>query len=126
MNQNFESYHNSCNISEEYTFYNGRFIALSPKCYFAINNDDENEKTKYKRGSKGIPHSHELKMTEFVGRLYGNESHYVTIRSLRLNRDKQMSRFTARKRGLSDIFLKFDVANDAITCAPLKKKGRIL
>ena len=65
-------------------------------------------------------------MTEFVGRLYGNESHFVTIRSLRLNRDKQMSRFTLRKRGLSDIFLKFDVASDGITCSPLRKKGKVL
>ena len=99
---------------------------MSPKCYFAINNDDDNDRTKYKRGSKGIPHSHELTMTEFVGRLYGSESHFVTIRSLRLNRDKQMSRFTLRKRGLSDIFLKFDVASDGITCSPLRKKGKIL
>ena len=65
-------------------------------------------------------------MTEFVAQLYGYESYYFHIRSLRLDRNRQMSRYKTRKRGLSDIFLKFDVADDGITCAPLKKKREIL
>ena len=85
-----------------------------------------NEKHKYKRGSKGIPHSLELEIGQYATQLYGHESHFVTLRSLRLNKEKNMSRFTTKKRGLNDIFLKFDVADDAITCAPLKKKSRIL
>lgn len=113
-------------ISEEYCFYKGRFIALSPKCYFAVNDEEGNEKKKYKRGSKGIPHSEQLTMTNFVGQLYGQESHYVTLRTLRLNKEKKMSRFTIRKRGLNDIFLKFHVDDDAITCSPLTKKCKVL
>ena len=113
-------------ILEEYVFYHGRFIALSPKCYFAVNYEELNEAKKYKRGSKGIPHSWELKMEEFVDQLYGCENHHITLRSLRLNREKKMSRFTQRKRGLTDLFLKFNVADDAITCSPLTKKSKIL
>ena len=67
-----------------------------------------------------------LKMTNFVEQLYGKESHYVTLRTLRLNKQKKMSRFTLRKRGLNDIFLKFNVDDDAITCTPLTKKSKVL
>ena len=87
---------------------------------------ETDEKNKYKRGSKGIPHSTELEIHQFVTQLYGQESHFVTLRTLRLNKEKNMSRFTTKKRGLNDIFLKFDVADDAITCAPLRKKSKIL
>ena len=111
---------------EEYCFYKGRFIALSPKCYFAINEEEDDEKKKYKRGSKGIPHSEHLTMTNFVEQLYGEESHYVTLRSLRLNKQKKMSRFTLRKRGLNDLFMKFHVDDDGITCTPLTKKRKVL
>ena len=111
---------------EEYCFYKGRFIALSPKCYFAVNEEEDDEKKKYKRGSKGIPHSEHLKMTNFVEQLYGKESHYVTLRTLRLNKQKKMSRFTIRKRGLNDMFMKFHVDEDAITCTPLTKKRKVL
>ena len=111
---------------EEYCFYKGRFIALSPKCYFAVNEEESDEKKKYKRGSKGIPHSEHLTMTNFVEQLYGQESHYVTLRTLRLNKNKKMSRFTLRKRGLNDLFMKFHVDDDAITCTPLTKKRKVL
>ena len=65
-------------------------------------------------------------MDEFVDQLYGRDNHHITLRSLRLNREKKMSRFTQRKRGLTDLFLKFNVADDAITCSPLTKKSKIL
>ena len=61
-----------------------------------------------------------------MNQLYGQESHFVTLRTLRLNKERNMSRFTTNKRGLNDIFLKFDVADDGITCAPLKKKSKIM
>ena len=65
-------------------------------------------------------------MSELVTHLYGLEPHYVTVRSLRLNKEKLMSRYTVRKRGLNDIFLKFHVDDDAITCTPLTKKRKVL
>ena len=65
-------------------------------------------------------------MSEFVTQLYGLEPHYVTVRSLRLNKERLMSRCTTHKRGLNDIFVKFHVEDDVITCTPLTKKRKVL
>ena len=65
-------------------------------------------------------------MDQFVTQLYGQENHFVTLRTLKLDKNRQMSRFTTRKRGISDIFLKFDVADDGITCFPLRKNNKIM
>ena len=79
-----------------------------------------------KMGSKGIPHTEDLRTEAFLQTLYSKGSHYVTLRSLRLNKNKLMTRVTTEKRGLSDIFLKFRVADDGITCLPLMKNNEYL
>ena len=97
-------------------------MALGPKSYFSLDEDSQ----EVKMGSKGIPHSAKLTLNEYLDSLYGKGSHYVEMRSLRLNRKRQMTRTTVTKRGLSDIFLKFRVADDAITCSPLMKDNEYL
>ena len=77
-------------------------------------------------GSKGIPHTEDLRTEAYLQTLYSKGSHYVTLRSLRLNKNREMSRVTTVKRGLSDIFVKFRVADDGITCLPLMKNNEYL
>ena len=77
-------------------------------------------------GSKGIPHNENLESEAFVNALFTNNSHYVTLRSLRLNKNREMSRITQRKKGLSDIFFKFPLDDDGITCRPLKLNEEFL
>ena len=50
----------------------------------------------------------------------------VEINSLRLNKNKEMSRTRSLKNSLSDVFLKMRVNSDAISCEPLIKDGKIL
>ena len=81
-----------------------------------------------KKATKGIPHRCELSIEEFKQVLYGNETfeHRVDVRSLRLNREKEMTRTLLRKRGLTDIHLKMAVASDKVVCEPLKKRGKFI
>jgi len=48
------------------------------------------------------------------------------MRSLRLTRDKKMARYSTEKTGLTDLFYKLRVADDAITCTPLELNGSLL
>ena len=77
-------------------------------------------------GSKGIPHHLKLELDEFKEALYGQSSHKVTIHGLRLNQEKQMCKARLTKRGLTNLFKKFPIASDRISCSPLKKDGQFL
>ena len=111
--------------SEEFSFTRGQFVALAPKTYMAFNSDP-NARERIKCGTKGIPHSQNLCLEAFLSKLYSHNHHEVTIRSLRLNKDKIMSRITMIKSGLTDLVVKFPVADDMITCTPLCKNGNFL
>ena len=54
------------------------------------------------------------------------EPHKITMRTLRLTRDKHMARYSIEKTGLTDLFFKLKVADDAITCTPLELNGSFL
>ena len=97
-------------------------MALSPKCYFSLNMDDGS----VKMGTKGVPHSANLQLDMFVNRLYTGKSFYVELESLRLNKKKEMARIQTRKKCLNDLFVKFHVAHDKVTCSPLKLNGEYL
>ena len=75
-----------------------------------------------KRGTKGIPHSIPLHLEHFRAVLYktSEENHTVSFNSLTLNKQKSMCRTLMFKQGLSDIFIKLAVADDRISCSPLK------
>ena len=79
-----------------------------------------------KTGTKGLPHHLQLEMDEFKAALYGNNSHYVTLHSLRLNPDGQMCKTKLTKRGLTGLFKKFRLESDGVSCRPLMKNDKIL
>ena len=55
-----------------------------------------------------------------------DERHKVNHGTLRLNKKRKMCRASLTKNGLSDVFVKFHVASDKITCTPLQIDGKLL
>ena len=108
----------------EFLFRRGRFCALSPKTYFAYDKDADDKKTGY----KGICHAEarKLGLNTYLECLYGSTSKEVENRGFKLNQNKQLVYYEQLKRGLNDIFCKFQVQNDHITCKPLSKDGKLL
>ena len=76
-------------------------------------------------GSKGIPHHMKLQMQDYENALFTENAHYVQIKSLQL-RDGKMARTTTVKAGLCDIFVKYRLDEDGITCSPLSANGKLL
>ena len=105
----------------EFHFFKGEMVALSPKCYYAY--DAENDMVK--KGTKGVPSQCKLKLQEFKEKLYENKTPHVTVRSLR-SVQNQMTRTAQTKKGLSSLFCKFYVENDGITCTPLICNGEYI
>jgi len=92
-------------------------IALSPKNYMASCLLSNTTKT----AMKGIPKWQEVTMENFRETLYDDtRQNVVEVRSLRLNKDRQMTRTTLLKRGLSSIHVKLRVNEDRIDCSPLQ------
>ena len=90
--------------------------------YIAYDAEDKSTKT----GTKGIPHNLNLSLAAFKSQLYDHRAHKVTLTSLRLDNNRQMSKITQIKKGLSDICCKFPIDHDQITCSPLKENGKFL
>ena len=111
-------------VLEEFSFTNGRFIALSPKSYYSYDEDTK----KIKTGHKGVHHAEAKKFTldTFVDCLYNDRAVEVTSRELRRNKQQQMIFNVTRKKGLNPIFKKFRVQEDKISCLPLCKQGKYL
>ena len=105
----------------EFNIRKGTFVALSPKCYFAYN--EETDETKL--GTKGVPRRSKLQLQNFLSKLYFGTDHCVEIRSLRMINNK-MTRTKQKRSALNDLFLKFAVQNDRISCKPLSENGIIL
>ena len=92
-------------------------MALCPKSYFAQCYQTKDTKD----GRKGIPMWAKLRLNDFKQKLYNTTpGERVEVRSLRLDRDKHMSRTTLNKKGLSAVHVKLRVAQDKVTCLPLK------
>ena len=53
-----------------------------------------------------------------------DEDHTVTIKTLQLDKQKQMRTTDLLKRGLSDIFIKGHVGNDRSSCSPVLDKNK--
>ena len=108
----------------EFLFRRGRFCALSPKTYFAYDQDADDKKTVY----KGICHAEarKLELSTYLECLYGSTSKEVENRGFKLNQNRQLVYYEQLKRGLNNIFCKFRVQNDHITCKPLSKDGKLL
>ena len=87
------------------------------------------EKDIIKKSTKGVPTRNKFKMRLFQSVLLDENTprQKVTINSLRLNRNKEMSRMRMEKSSLSDIFVKLHVLADKITCKPLvDQSGKLL
>ena len=82
-------------ILVEFHFFKGEMVALSPKCYYAYNE----ENNKVKKGTKGVPSNCKLKLQEFKDKLYEDKNSHVTVRSLR-SFQNHMSRTAQTKKGL--------------------------
>ena len=111
-------------ILEEFSFTNGRFIALSPKSYYSFDADTK----KIKTGHKGVHHAEAKKFTldTYIDCLYNDLQVKVISRELRRNKQQQMIYYTTTKNGLNSIFKKFRVQEDKISCLPLCKNGKFL
>ena len=111
-------------LKTEFSTRNGEMIALAPKSYYAHCRDTEDTKD----GRKGIPKWFQLGISNFYDILYNDEAkkNIAEVRSLRLDRDKRMTRTTTRKSGLTSIHVKLGVQSDRVTCLPLKVEGKYL
>ena len=79
------------------------------------------ERDSVKKSTKGVPTRNKFKMKLFQSVLLDETTprQKVTINSLRLNRNKEMTRMQMEKSSLSDVFVKLQVLADKITCVPL-------
>ena len=105
-------------LKVEFMTQNGEMVSLSPKSYYAYcRSNDE-----IKDGKKGVPMWFKLKLDQYKDALYNHSVNptIVEVRSLRLNKEKQMTRTTTYKYGLSSIHVKSAVENNKVSCTPLK------
>ena len=111
-------------ILAEWETRGGTFVALGNKMYQGFDNATNTTK----KSTKGIPHVNKFEMDTWLGVLLDESfpQQSVTINSLRLNRNKEMSRMKLQRKSLSDIFLKLQVQSDRISCTPLMKNKTIL
>ena len=110
--------------SVEFSFRKGRFLALSPKCYWAYNDDTKETKT----GMKGVSTvgARDIGLESFINCLYHDQDVRVISRELRKNKHQQMIYYETKKNALNPIFKKFRVQTDKISCLPLCKDGKFL
>ena len=108
----------------EFSFRKGRFLALSPKCYWAYNDDTKETKT----GMKGVSTvgARDIGLESFINCLYHDQDVKVISRELRKNKHQQMIYCETTKNALNPIFKKFRVQTDKISCLPLCKDGKFL
>jgi hypothetical protein len=111
-------------LKTEFSTSNGQMICLSPKSYYISCNATNTSKD----GRKGIPNWIDLRLNDFLSVLYGENCAptMTEVRSLRVNRDKRMTRTTTIKTGLSGIHVKLKVENDRVTCKPLQIDGKYI
>ena len=105
----------------EFWFKRGEIICLSPKRYTAY--DEENGSSK--SGTKGVPGSCRLTLEDFRSKLYHDIPKTVDIRSLRTVQG-QMSRTTQKRKALNDLYCKFRIDSDRITCRALMQDGKYM
>jgi hypothetical protein len=111
-------------LKTEFSTGNGQMICLAPKSYYIYCR----KKNISKDGRKGIPNWVDLPLNDFLNVLYSEDcsTTMTEVRSLRVNRDKKMTRTTTFKRGLSGIHVKMRVKNDRVSCEPLKIDGKYI
>ena len=58
--------------------------------------------------------------------LLDNYVHRVEMNSLQSNKEREMVRLKFQKIGLTDVSLKYHVADDRITCTPFKRDNKYI
>ena len=97
---------------------NGEMISLAPKSYVIHCKTQMDTKD----GRKGIPAYVELTTKEFFDTLYeDNVKNKVDVRSLRLDKNKKMTRTSTIKSGLTPVHVKLQVGEDKVSCRPLQR-----
>ena len=110
-------------LKVEFFTKNGQMISLCPKSYRAFCRDSEI----IKDGKKGIPGWFKLDMEDYFDVLYNENPHVMAkVCSLRLNKEKRMTRTSLRKNGLSGIHAKRGVLDDRVTTEPLRLDGKFI
>ena len=71
----------------------------------------------------GVPKSVDLTEQAFRECLFEGQTVDVPVNSLMLNSDRQMTRISMIKRGLSDCVTKVYIHDDKVTCTPLQRDG---
>ena len=113
-------------LKPEWTTTNGQMICLAPKSYFALCRNKKGTAAT-KDGRKGIPKYVKLVLDDFYETLYGDaKQKRVEVHSLRLNRDKEMTRTTTRRVGLTAVHVKLGVGPDKISTHPLHINGQYI
>ena len=104
-------------LKPEFSSIDAEMIALAPKSYICYDFTTKEQKD----GRKGIPNTAILELEDFRDKLHNESEHYVTVNSLRLNKEKtKMVRTTLTKRGLSSVMVKMRIDRDSIECSPLQ------
>jgi hypothetical protein len=111
-------------LKVEFMTQNGEMISLSPKSYYAYCRTND----LVKDGKKGVPMWFTLKLEQYKDALYNDslKTSIVEVRSLRLNLQKQMTRTTTYKQGLSSIHVKMAVDENKISGSPLKVNNQYI
>lgn len=78
-----------------------------------------------KMGTKGVPHSSDLQMHQFLAKLYDHKSTQVPVRGFRMKNDA-LVRMTQHKSALSDLYCKLRVADDKISCSSLTTNNKYM
>ena len=78
-----------------------------------------------KLGAKGCSNHGDLDYGIYIDKSYNHTAHKFKMRQLRMV-DGNMSRTECEKSSISDLFAKFRVADDMITCHPLCEDDKIL
>jgi hypothetical protein len=111
-------------ILVEWETSDGTFVALGNKMYQCFCR----QKNEVKKSTKGVPHNNNFATQMFIDVLLDETTpkQTVDIHSLRLNREKEISRISMTKTSLSDVFVKMRVEDDKITCRPLTRDGVLI
>ena len=102
----------------------GQMLSLCPKSYRAhCHNTDQS-----KIGKKGIPLWFDIALAEYYDILYNDEAgkSVAEVSSLRLDKNKTMTRTSLRKNGLTGIHAKRGVQDDRISTEPLSVNGEFI
>ena len=111
-------------LKVEFLTTNGEMISLCPKSYRAHCRDKNDSKI----GKKGVPLWFDIYLKDYYDILYNDDAEpsVAQVCSLRLDRDKIMSRTSTRKVGLSCIHAKRAVLDDRISTEPLSVDGEFI